>query len=218
MLRRRIAGTVCSVTIALLGLVAAPGAATAAAPGAASPAPNSAAPADSSGYPAQSPLLTVSSGSANVGGSVVVTGRGFQSGEVVDISVTYGPASHALGSGGPVAQPAAFTLQHDVGHTTSVAEAVATHDGTFSKQISLTQPGSATIAATGEQSHRSVEATVAVFPASAVGTKSTKKGHSFTNTELLILALVILALIVAVGATWQRRSRKPTVAYDVSTA
>jgi hypothetical protein len=219
MLRRRIAGTVCSVTIALLGLVAIPGVAAATAPGAASPAPTSAAPADSSGYPAQGPLLTVSSGTTDVGGSVVVTGRGFESGEVVDISVTYGPASHALGSGGPVAQPAAFTLRHDVGRTASAAKAVAAHDGEFSQQISLTQPGSATIAATGELSHRTVDATVSVFPAAGgVGTKSTKKGRPFTNTELLILALVIVGLIVAVGATWQRRSRKPTVAYDVSTA
>src|ERR1700733_4819732 len=106
----------------MLGLVVVPGTAAATAPAAAS---SSAAPAESSGYPAQKPLLTVSSGSAKVGGSVMVTGHGFKSDETVDISVTYASSSHALGSGGPVAQPAAFTVRHSVARTVSAAKAVA---------------------------------------------------------------------------------------------
>jgi hypothetical protein len=218
MLRRRIAGTVCSVTIAMLGLIAFPGAAAATAPAATSPAPSSAAPAESSGYPAQRPLLTVSSGSTKVGGSVVVTGHGFKSDEVVDISVTYAPASHALGSGGPVAQPAAFTVRHSVGRTVSAAHAVAASNGAFSQQISLTQAGNATIAATGEQSHLTLDATVSVLPAASVATtESTKRLLPFTNIELLIGGLVIVGLLVVAGIAWQRRSRNPSAMFDIST-
>jgi hypothetical protein len=152
-----------------------------------------------------------------------VTGHGFQSDEVVDISVTYAPASHALGSGGPVAQPAAFTLRHDVGRTLVAAHAVAAADGAFSKQVSLTQPGSATIAATGEQSHLTLDATVSVLPAgsvpaaSVVGTKSTKRVLPFANTELLIGGLAIAVLLVVAGIAWQRRSRRSSAALDVFT-
>ncbi len=220
MLRRRIAGTVCSFTIAMLGLIAFPSVAAATAPTATSPAPSSAAPAVSSGYPAQRPLLTVSSGSTKVGGSVVVTGHGFKGDEIVDISVTYAPASHALGSGGPVAQPAAFTLRHDVARTVSAAHAVAAKDGAFSKQISLTQSGNATIAATGEQSHLTLDATVSVLPggaASVVGTKSTKRLLPFANTELLIGALAVVVLLVIAVLAWQRRSRNSSAALDVFT-
>jgi hypothetical protein len=218
MLRRRIAGTVCSLTVAMLGLAVAPGVAGATAPAAQSPAPSSASPTDSGGYPAQSPLLTVSSGSVSVGGSVTVTGHGFQGGEGVDISVTYAPASHALGSGGPVAQSAAFTPRHSVGRTASAAHMVAASDGTFSTQVSLTQAGNATITATGEQSHLTVAATVSVAPATIVAsTKSTKHALPSPNIEVLIGVLAIVVLLVAAGIAWPRRWRKPSPAYDVST-
>ena len=218
MLRRRIAGPVCSVTFALLGLVAVPGLAAATATAATSPAPSSAAPTDPGGYPAQSPLLTVTSGSVKVGGSVTVTGHGFQSGEGIDISVTYGPANHALGSGGPVAQPAALTLRHGVGRTVSTAHAVAALDGDFSAQVPLTQAGNATITATGEQSHLSGVATVSVLPATSVaGAKSTKPALPFSHIELLIGVVAILALLVAAGIARPRRWRKPSATYDVST-
>jgi hypothetical protein len=221
MLRRRIAGTVCSVTFGLLGLAVVPGVAAATAPAAntpaaTSPAPSSAASADP-GYPAQSPLLTVSSGSVQVGGSVLLTGRGFQSGEGVDVSVTYSPASHALGTAvGPVAQPAAFTLRHIAGHAVSAAHAFAASDGEFSTHVSLTEPGNATITATGEQSHLSIAATVSVMPATSVAaTKSTKRALPFSNTTLRILVLAIVALLVAAVA-WRRRSRKSSAAPGVS--
>jgi hypothetical protein len=218
MLRRRIASTVCSVALALLGLAVVPGMAIASAPAASSPSPSSATSTDSGGYPAQFPLLTVSSGSTKVGGSVTVTGHGFQSGEVIDISVTYAPASHALGSGGPVAQPAAFTVRHSVGRTVPAAHAVAAPDGAFSAQVPLTQPGNATITATGEQSHLIGAATVSVVAATSVaGTKSAKKVLPFASMELLIGVLTIVVLLVAAGTAWQRRSRKPSAVPDVST-
>jgi hypothetical protein len=215
MLRPRIAATVCSVTFALLGLVVDAGVATATAPTAASPAPSGVASGDP-GYPAQSPLLTVSSGSVSVGGSVLVTGRGFQSGEGVDISVTYSPANHALGSSGPVAQPAALTLRHSAGRPVSAVHALATSDGEFSTHVSLTQQGNATITATGEQSHLSVAATVSVLPATSVGaaSKSTKRALPFSNMKLQILVLVIVALLVGAGIRWQRRSRKASAVPD----
>ena len=228
MLRRRIALTVCSVTAGLLGLVAIPGLAAASAPAATSPSPSSAASSDPGGYPAQSPLLTVTSGTVKVGGSVTVTGRGFHSAEVVDISVTYGPANHALGAGGPTAQPAAFTLRHGSAHTvaahTVAAHAVAALDGGFSAQVPLTQTGHATITATGEQSHLSVSATVSVVPATSVaGTTSTKHTSPLSKNKLLILGLVIVAALAAAGAFALRgrlnsRLRGPSAEHDVSTA
>jgi hypothetical protein len=214
MLRRRIAGTVCSVAFSALALVVLPGVA----PAATSPAPSSPASADPGGYPAQSPLLTVTSGTVKLGGSVTVTGRGFQSGEVVDISVTYGPASHALGSGGPVAQPAAFTLRHGVEPAIATAHAVAASDGGFSAQVPLTQAGNATITATGEQSHLSVAATVSVLsPTKVAATTSTKHTLPLSKIELLILGLVIVAALAGAEVVW-KRSRTRSAGPDVSTA
>ncbi len=218
MLRRRIVGTVCSVAFTALALVVLPGVA----PAATSPAPASSSSTDPGDYPAQGPLLTVTSGTVKVGGSVTVTGHGFQGGEVVDLSVTYGPASHALGSGGPVAQPAAFTLRHGVAHTVLAAHAVAAMDGDFSAQVPLTQTGNATITATGEQSHMSVAATVSVVPATTVAsTKSTKRTLPLSNTGLLILGLVIVAALAAAGAFGLRgrwRGSSSSAGHDVSTA
>jgi hypothetical protein len=210
MLRRRIASRIAGVTFVALGLVVAvPGAAAATAPVASSPAPSS---ADSGGYPAQGPLLTLSAGSVSVGGSVTVTGRGFQSGESVDISVTYPPSAHALGSGGPTAQPAALTLRHSAGRLVSAGHALATANGEFSLRITLTQAGNATVSAIGEQSHVSLTAPISVLPsASAVGTTSSKSGFPLSHLELLILVIALLALLVPAGVAWQRRSRKPSV-------
>jgi hypothetical protein len=215
MLRRRIASRAAGVTFVVLGLVvAAPGAASATAPVASSPAPSS---ADSGGYPAQSPLLTLSAGSVNVGGSVLVTGHGFQSGENIDISVTYPPAAHALGSGGPPAQPAALTLRHAAGRLVSAGHALAGGDGGFSMRITLTQAGNATVTATGEQSRLSLTASIAVLaPASPVGAKSTKSGFPLSHLELLILVVALVALLVPAGVAWQRRSRKTSAGDPVS--
>jgi hypothetical protein len=220
MLRRRIAGTVCSMAAALLGLVALPGVAAASAPAATSPAPVSSAAADPGGYPAQSPLLTVTSGTVKVGGSVTVSGQGFQGGEVIDISVTYGPANHALGSGGPTAQPAAFTLHHDVVLPAAIAHAVATPAGAFSAQVPLTQAGNATITAVGEQSHMTVVATVSVLAATTVASaKSSKHTLPLSNSALLILGLAIVAALAAAGIFAMRgRLHKPSAEHDVSTA
>lgn len=217
MLGRRIAGTVCSVALSALALVVFPGVA----PAATSPAPSSPASPDPGGYPAQSPLLTVTSGTVKVGGSVTVTGHGFQSGEVVDISVAYSAASHALGSGGPVAQPAAFTPRHGVNRTVLAAHAVAASDGDFSAQVPLIQTGSATITAIGEQSHMSGAATVSVLPATSVASAtSTKRTLPLSNSELLILGLVFVTGLAAAGVfglrgRWRRSS---PAEHDVSTA
>jgi hypothetical protein len=216
---RRIAGLVAGLICAALGMViAAPSAFATTAPAAASAAPTSAAPGDASSYPAQSPLLTVSAGSVNVGSSVTVTGSGFDAGESVDLSVTYAPSSHALGASGPQAQPAAFSLRHDAARVVSAVHVVASKDGRFSTQLSLSQAGNATITATGEQSHVSLTAAVTVqAPASAAAKKSTTNTAAKQSTKstlslprwvLLILIVAIIALLVpAIIAV--RRSRKP---------
>ncbi len=217
MLRRRIAGLLAGVTFVVLGAAtAAPGAAVASSPAASPPA----SPADTGGYPAQGPMLTLSAGSVNVGGSVIVTGRGFQSGEGVDISVTYPAGSHALGSGGPAgpsAQPAAFSLRHSVGRTVTAAHALATQDGQFSTKITLTQTGHATVTATGEQSHLNLTAALMVLsPTNGAASKSTKSSFPLSRMELLILLVALIALLAPVVVTRWRRSRKPAALDPVS--
>jgi hypothetical protein len=216
MLRRRIVNRVTAVTFVALGLVVAlPGAAAATAPPVAVSSPPSS--TDSGGYPAQGPLLTLSAGSVNVGAFVTVNGRGFQSGENVDISVTYAGAAHALGSGGPTTQPAALTVRHSAGQLVSAGHAVADGDGGFSMRIKLTQAGSATVTATGEQSHVSLTAPISVLLlASGASTTSTKSVFSLSRLQLLIL-LALLASLVPAGVVWQRLSRKPSAANSVAT-
>ncbi|HTC69847.1 MAG TPA: hypothetical protein VK662_09790 [Acidothermaceae bacterium] len=220
---RRIAGLLAGLICAVLGMVvAAPSAFAATAPAAASAAPSSAAPSAPSsaapgGYPAQSPLLTVSAGSVKVGSSVTVTGSGFQAGENVDLSVTYASSSnHALGASGPQAQPAALTLRHDAGRVVSAGHAIAAQNGGFTTQISLTQAGNATITATGEQSHVSLTANVAVLaPATAAAKPSTKSWLPLSHHQFLmllpILILAIIALLVPGGLALWRRWRTPSI-------
>ena len=224
MLRRRIAGLLAGVTFVVLGAaIGAPSAAAASSPAASPPASSPGSPAassaDTGGYPAQGPMLTLSAGSVNVGGSVIVTGRGFEGGENVDISVTYAAGSHALGSGGsevPSAQPAAFSLRHTVGRTVIAAHALTTKDGQFSTKISLTQTGHATVTATGERSRLNLTAALMVVSTTNAGTsKTTKSGFPLSRVELLILLLALIALLVPV--LW-RRSRKRPVADPVTAA
>lgn len=229
MLRRRFAGLLAGVTFVVLGAaIAAPSAAAASSPAPSAPASSPASPSsaasstDTGGYPAQGPMLTLSAGSVNLGGSVIVTGRGFQSGESVDISVTYPAGSHALGSGGPggpSVQPAAFSLRHSVGRTVTAAHALATQDGQFSTKISLTQSGNATVTATGEQSHLNLTAKVMVLsPTNGGVSKSTKSGLPLSHVELLILFLALIALLVPAFIALWRRSRKRPVAEPVTAA
>ena len=217
---RRIAGLLAGLICAVLGMVvAAPGAIAATAPAAASAAPTTAAPGDASGYPAQSPLLTVSAGSVKVGSSVTVTGSGFQAGESVDLSVTYASSStHALGASGPQAQPAALTLRHDADRVVSAGQALVGKNGGFSTQISLTQTGNATITATGEKSHVSLTAAVAVSPkASATATKQSTKSwlpvshHQFLMLLPILILAIIALLIPGALAVWRRTRRQSTV-------
>jgi len=165
-------------------------------------------------------MLTLSAGSVNVGGSVIVTGRGFQSGESVDISVTYPAGSHALGSGGPEgpsAQPAAFSLRHSAGRTVNAGHALATNDGQFSTKISLTQTGNATVTATGEQSHLNLTAKLMVLSSTNAGaSKSTKSSFPLSRMELLILLLALIALLAPLGISRWPRSRKPEALDPVS--
>jgi hypothetical protein len=120
-----------------------------------------------------------------------------------------------------VAQPAAFTLRHGVGSTDSAVHALAASNGAFSTHVPLTQAGKATITATGEKSHLSLAATVSVLPAPGVSgsrsTQSTKQALPFASIELLIGALAIVVLLFVGVTAWQRRSRKPSAAFDTST-
>jgi hypothetical protein len=219
MLRRRIAGLLAGVTFVVLGAAMAAPSAAASSPVASPSAASSpaASPADAGDYPAQGPMLTLSSGSVNVGGSVIVTGRGYQSGESVDISVTYPAGSHALGSGGPVAQPAALTLRHSVGGTITAAHSLAAHDGQFSTKISLTQTGSATVTATGERSHLNLTAALMVLsPTNAGASKSTKNGFPLSRVQLLIIVVALIALLVPVAIAVWRRSRKQSALDPIS--
>ena len=182
---RRIAGTVCSVAFAALALVVLPGVAAATTSAATSPAPSSPASPDPSDYPAQGPLLTVTSGTVKVGGSVTVTGRGFHERR------SHRPLRDVR-PGKPRARirrtsRTACGIHVPTGVAAATAHAVAASDGEFSAEVPLTQPGNATITATGERSHMSGAATVSVLSATTVAaTKSTK--HTLPLSKIALLS------------------------------
>jgi hypothetical protein len=164
---------------------------------AASPAPST--------YPAVNPSLTVSSASVAAGGSVTVSGVGYDPNETVDITVVYGPAPKAAGSDsqatyGMSVQTASFV------HQLVAAHAAADATGAFSQQLTLSNAGTATITATGAQSRRTSSSTVNVMAAAPVasGNKSL-----FTGSKLLLLA-GIPAVVLIVSLILAFRGRRPS--------
>ena len=127
------------------------------APSSASPSPAAATPTT---YAAVNVSLVVSSGSVTAGGHVTVSGSGFDANEPVDLTVSYGSQPKATGSvekSGYVIAPAAFVRQ------AQPMQVNADTAGAFSHTVVLSEPGMATITATGTVSQRSSSSTVNVL-------------------------------------------------------
>lgn len=111
---------------------------------------------------APTPVVGVNYGTVNIttnitivnnGGVVIIGGGGFLPGETINITITYNAPS-GLRSNRALAAAAAAE---------SGGTAVADAQGNFSSSVNLTQPGVATITATGATSGRSVSTSVTVL-------------------------------------------------------
>ena len=164
---------------------------------AASPSPST--------YQAVNPSLTVSSGSISAGGSVTVSGVGYDPNETVDITVVYGPGPKAAGAGSQSAHGLSVQTVNFVRQLVA-AHAAVDGKGAFTQQLTLSTAGTATISATGAQSGRTSASTVNVMPAAAVASGSRSL---FSGNKLLLLA-GIPAIVLLVSLFLAFRSRRPS--------
>jgi hypothetical protein len=168
---------------------------------AASPSPST--------YQAVNPSLTVSSASVAAGGSVTVSGTGFDPNETVNISVAYGPSPKAAGSDNESGR--GFSVQ-TVSFVRAIvaAHAAADGNGAFSQSLTLTNAGTATITATGAESGRTSSSAVNVMPAAAVASGSRSL---FSGDKLLLLAgIPAIVLLVSLVLAFRGRRASPATA------
>lgn len=149
-------------------------------------------------YPSPA-TATVSAATVTAGAAVVFSGTGFTPGESITITITFnGPtAAPAVGSGGGVS----MAVPGVVPAAPETLKATAAADGSFSSTISLTQAGTYTLTATGDESGVSVSQIVKVVaPVAAAGqTSAGTGGLAETGVELDAL-LWSLAGVTAVAA------------------
>jgi hypothetical protein len=164
---------------------------------AASPSPST--------YQAVNPSLTVSSASVAAGGSVTVSGVGYDPNETVNIAVVYGPSPKAAGAGSQTGS--GFSVQ-TAGFVRDLvaAHAAADGNGAFSQPVTLTNAGTATITATGAKSGRTSTSTVNVMAAAAVASGSRSL---FSGGKLMLLAGVP-AIVLIVSLILAFRGRRPS--------
>jgi LPXTG-motif cell wall-anchored protein len=147
-------------------------------------------------YPIVAPNLTVSPTTVTVGGTVTVSGTGFEPNESVDVTVTYraaalGHIGRAAHAGLPMARAVVVT---------------ADASGNFTTDVTLTQVGTAVITATGLTSGASASATVTVL---AGGEALPITGDNGTTLLILLIGSAVLASgLVLVVLT--RSRRKPS--------
>jgi hypothetical protein len=117
-------------------------------------------------YPPAPPAISVNTGTVAAGHDVVVTGSGYTAGENVDIDVTYSPTAIGVGprAQGGIVQ-VAYVVPERVLPEAVVKTVVANSSGAFSTTVHLTQPGTATITATGQESSVTQSVTVTVTAA-----------------------------------------------------
>jgi len=113
-------------------------------------APSSAQAAPEAAYPAPAPAIRVSSASITIGNAVRLSGRSFQPGEPISISVRYRITRHSGGFDNP------FGVRIN-------GDRRADENGKFSARIRLGTPGLAVIRVTGKKSHKTVRVTVRVL-------------------------------------------------------
>ena len=160
-------------------------------------------------YPPASPALTVSSTSVTAGGSVTLSGDGFDANESIVISDEVRAAGSGLRATGG-AFVAASTL------TTVTADA----SGSFSATVTLNAVGQHAITATGQTSGRSVTVIVTVTAAESTGSGAAvapgeaggNGGLSYTGTNqsMIVFGALggLLAIIIGGGLLWLGVSRR----------
>jgi hypothetical protein len=165
-------------------------------------------------YPPEEPLLSVSAGTVVVGGSVVLTGTGFDPGEEIAIEASTSPlAAPQFGTGPEESEPVAMV---PVAHTTSLLAGARAQDtvtadgeGSFTVTVTLTEVGRTTITATGLESGLSASVVVVVV-AAADGLPATgSSGWPLLRIGAAVLGLGVVLVLTA--ALWRyRRTRAGT--------
>jgi hypothetical protein len=173
-------------------------------------------PSPTPGYPAGTTPLVVSPATVPAGGAVTLIGTGYASGEPIDITVTYAPASHALGSGhsGGIVSLAAFSVRGaGSARPAVIAQIAADAAGSFKQQVRLTTAGQATITASGMTSGHALTSVVTVLAAAATTTVTTTPQGTlpFTGENLIALCGVGL-IVISLGALLIVRRRHTTAA------
>ncbi|MBT2515734.1 LPXTG cell wall anchor domain-containing protein [Arthrobacter sp. ISL-30] len=173
------------------------------------------APATAATYPAPPATGTVSDGTVAPGETFTFSGTGFIPGEAITITVTLTATPQAIGGsfsgGASAAVPAKIVLPT----ATQTFSTVANSAGAFSFPLSISEPGTYTLAATGATSGRTVTASVTVAgAATGTGLATTTGGTPLANTgadSSLVLWSLVGAGALAAGAasviTVRRRAK-----------
>lgn len=168
------------------------------------------APAVAGTYPPLPPQAAVSDGTVGPGEDFVFSGQGFLAGETLTITVT--PGNPPAASGANIAGGTSFSAAIPVVLAPQTLSTVADAQGRFSLPISISEPGSYSITATGNTSGVTVgPVRVVVAPGFADGGAagsnaggSNGTGVSLANTGAdsgLVLWTLVGAGALAAGAT-----------------
>ncbi|MCA4133072.1 LPXTG cell wall anchor domain-containing protein [Arthrobacter sp. M4] len=181
------------------------------------------APAIAATYPAPTTPGTVSDGTVAPGEVFTFSGTGFLAGETITITVTLTSAPTAIGGfsgGASLAAPSKITIPA----ATQTFTTTANSSGAFSFPVSVSQPGTYALAATGATSGKTVTASVTVAATGSglantgggtgTGLANTGTGTALANTgadSSLILWSLVGAGALAAGAasviTVRRRAK-----------
>ncbi|ADX74180.1 LPXTG-motif cell wall anchor domain protein [Pseudarthrobacter phenanthrenivorans Sphe3] len=163
------------------------------------------APAMAATYPALPPQAAVSDGVVGPGEDFIFSGQGFLAGETLTITVTPGdaPASDGASIAGGTAVVGKISLYMAPSTLTTTADA----QGKFSLPISISEPGTYSITATGNTSGvvvGPVSVTVMASLANTGGAPLANTGAGLANTGAdsgLVLWTLVGAGALAAGAT-----------------
>ena len=162
-----------------------------------------AAPVMAATYPALPPQAAVSDGTVGPGEDFIFSGQGFLAGETLTITVTPGDAPAS--DGASIAGGTAVVGKISVVQATTTLKTTADAQGAFSLPISINEPGTYSLTATGDTSGVVVGPVTVTVAASLANTGgSTSGGAALANTGAdsgLILWTLVGAGALAAGAT-----------------
>ncbi|MBD7996074.1 LPXTG cell wall anchor domain-containing protein [Arthrobacter sp. Sa2CUA1] len=130
-------------------------------------------------YPAPPAAVTgtVSAAVVAPGGTVTFSGTGFNSGEIIDVTVDYDNDPNVVAGTGV---NGLIILNQRVAAYTDTAGT----DGTFSTQVTLGEEGTYTLTAVGRDNGRTVTATVVVDKSAAAGAGNNSGTNNAGKSEL----------------------------------